>query len=693
MPDSLKELCIDALLRIHSCGVLHNDIELRHMLISPDAKVTIIDFQESRALVPMPEVGLHRAQPEELAMEMRKLKFKLDYQGAQDKERARMARLQAGDGSSEDDSEPMPSLEEWTLRWECGLDGGPRKIVVPFQDKEQIRAAQRAFATLVDRLEATRIASQKSVKSEAITPTPPRPNETTLPEATSSQSSALGKRRASDADITPPLGESSKRIRTAVESSVSDDVTAHSPVPTYNPPLEPITDPRLPPLPPLPPNFPQPFAPSDGYITGAARTPPSRWRIPPSSDLPQSYPTLTSFSHSECDSSDLPRATPSEVPPKAIKVVDCVDIEPKGPRAYYFPHPPTETQATRCRVVDVRQQNYLKCRELGLPYYGGNSFRLHTHFSAPPPKGYVVSLGRLKRRRNNEEAYHRSGRPSKRKRCASPIDSPDWDPSKLYATSVEALDLSGGGPRYLSSEDTISRTPVPRKRRAPPGSNLRPTPKIKTVSFATWDVVAKDGTLLPSGRTPKLSRKRRLSNDQDHEEDVIDFTAQEEEEDARILALKASSNTSSAPAHHREDASFSLGIIGRDSPGTPVASTSQSAVPPSIAITPSPRASPTPTLWHRKRVSSSLPSSGDRASQDPYPSSHLGSSVRGRPRRSRVMSQREPYIDIEMTDEEEERVVEMMLRCPEEVVTQEVVQSGKGPFHALSEYVIARWLA
>ncbi|KAJ3719685.1 hypothetical protein C8R42DRAFT_542846, partial [Lentinula raphanica] len=37
MPLSLKQRCVDAIAQIHSCGVLHGDIELRHMLIGGDA--------------------------------------------------------------------------------------------------------------------------------------------------------------------------------------------------------------------------------------------------------------------------------------------------------------------------------------------------------------------------------------------------------------------------------------------------------------------------------------------------------------------------------------------------------------------------------------------------------------------------------------------------------------------------------
>ncbi|KAJ3813676.1 hypothetical protein F5876DRAFT_4922, partial [Lentinula aff. lateritia] len=36
MPLSLKERCVDAIAQIHSCGVFHGDIQLRHILIGGD---------------------------------------------------------------------------------------------------------------------------------------------------------------------------------------------------------------------------------------------------------------------------------------------------------------------------------------------------------------------------------------------------------------------------------------------------------------------------------------------------------------------------------------------------------------------------------------------------------------------------------------------------------------------------------
>jgi hypothetical protein len=82
MPDILKLRCIRAFQKIHARGVLHGDIELRHMLIGGDGKVTIIDFQESRATVPNMELKLESTCPRELRTEMRKVKFKLDFRGA-----------------------------------------------------------------------------------------------------------------------------------------------------------------------------------------------------------------------------------------------------------------------------------------------------------------------------------------------------------------------------------------------------------------------------------------------------------------------------------------------------------------------------------------------------------------------------------------------------------------------------------
>ena len=77
MPDSIKKKCIEAFDKIHAFGVLHNDVELRHMLISAEGNPVIIDFQLSQAVKPLSELGVAACTEEEIKLEKRKVKLNL----------------------------------------------------------------------------------------------------------------------------------------------------------------------------------------------------------------------------------------------------------------------------------------------------------------------------------------------------------------------------------------------------------------------------------------------------------------------------------------------------------------------------------------------------------------------------------------------------------------------------------------
>ena len=90
-------------------------------------------------------------------------------------------------------------------------------------------------------------------------------------------------------------------------------------------------------------------------------------------------------------------------------------------------------------------------------------------------------------------------------------------------------------------------------------------------------------------------------------------------------------------------------------------------------------------------LSASPPSAVSFASQATGPFSHLGSSLRGSPRlstQSRASPNRRSIArpeDIEMLDEEEERIVETMVQCTDEDVQPEQVCRD------LASYVFSRW--
>lgn len=180
MPHSLKQRCVEAFERLHQQGILHGDVELRHMLIGADCKVTIIDFQLSRSSIPIEEVGLHVATPEEFRMEMRRVKYKLDFQEARAREYAKMHRtaalanknqqialqLQAWgktptaedfiEPRQEDLSDPAVPIDVWSEEWIIACTAAPTRFIVPGQTANQVEAALNSFLSCVAKMESQR---------------------------------------------------------------------------------------------------------------------------------------------------------------------------------------------------------------------------------------------------------------------------------------------------------------------------------------------------------------------------------------------------------------------------------------------------------------------------------------------------------------------------------------------------------
>ncbi|KAJ3990524.1 hypothetical protein F5890DRAFT_1480300 [Lentinula detonsa] len=166
MPLSLKQRCVDAIAEIHSCGVFHGDIELRHMLIGGDARVTIIDFQESAALEPNERVFLQPATEADLRREMRKVKMKLDFPGARQYEKEKRERCLKREQHNKDEARktiltpdyiprledvpeddqfnpPILDMQEWD-DW-VAAPSLPRLFVVPGQSLQQRQSAYDTF--------------------------------------------------------------------------------------------------------------------------------------------------------------------------------------------------------------------------------------------------------------------------------------------------------------------------------------------------------------------------------------------------------------------------------------------------------------------------------------------------------------------------------------------------------------------
>ena len=96
-----KRAIVNAYAQIHARGVLHGDVALRHILIGMlmlqnfccfltrpalgrDGRPTIINFRRASCLRPAMTIGLGGCSTHEFQLEMRQVKFLLDYQGARE---------------------------------------------------------------------------------------------------------------------------------------------------------------------------------------------------------------------------------------------------------------------------------------------------------------------------------------------------------------------------------------------------------------------------------------------------------------------------------------------------------------------------------------------------------------------------------------------------------------------------------
>lgn len=172
MPDVLKERAMQGLEMLHSRGILHGDIELRHVLVGGDGAVTFIDFQLSRSTNPDESVGLEKAEDEEFRFEKRLLAFKLDLHGARANEiqkteafvqrtrrnkrrdelwkrRTQGARTGYIPPYEEEPQEEMivPPVHPHDLQgtWIKNSDAPPIRVIVPGQSKEEVKAAIQTF--------------------------------------------------------------------------------------------------------------------------------------------------------------------------------------------------------------------------------------------------------------------------------------------------------------------------------------------------------------------------------------------------------------------------------------------------------------------------------------------------------------------------------------------------------------------
>ncbi|KAF9056358.1 hypothetical protein BJ165DRAFT_506442 [Panaeolus papilionaceus] len=90
MPDMLKAGVIYALSQIHAKGVCLGNVELSNFFIGDNLKIFVCDLTRATAFIPNHEEGIREASPENMLLEMRKLKFLLNYTDSRPTEYSRI---------------------------------------------------------------------------------------------------------------------------------------------------------------------------------------------------------------------------------------------------------------------------------------------------------------------------------------------------------------------------------------------------------------------------------------------------------------------------------------------------------------------------------------------------------------------------------------------------------------------------
>ncbi|KAI8995568.1 hypothetical protein BD414DRAFT_456506 [Trametes punicea] len=364
MPNVLKKQVILSYIALHSQGILHGDPELHNILIGGDGRVTLMNFHAARARTPIPKLELLETNRAEMALELRQVMFKLDYEGARSREYAKMKRVAALEKGStgrrkvgsvpdgltlEERRDPPPPLIQWKTRWINSLDREPRRVVVPGQTPEELARAVESFCQLINTWEVLEAKDVVSPLIRVVSTSPP-PSRLPSPSSIVPEESVLSSAHP----------ESNSRKRKA----------EHDPdQPESDTPLKRARGEEGKPSPALPPYERS----STAYDTGTSAI-------------------------------LLPAASTTNAEPRVDRVRDFAYEPYDGPRGYYFPHPPTEALRDQLRAVQIRNDNAIACGKQGLPY-----FRMDRWYIAPPtfkrlvPKGMHISLGALKRKRADAE--------------------------------------------------------------------------------------------------------------------------------------------------------------------------------------------------------------------------------------------------------------------------------------------------
>lgn len=257
MPNVLKKACVEALEKLHAQGVFHGNIGLSHFLIGGDARVTIVGFHAARALDPNPQVYLGSTTAADLRLELRKLKFKLDYQGAREKEREKFTqyvkRAQRNrkerfkvtrdptyspnyeDDPQSDRLDPPVDVRQ-PIGWLDALEEAPRRYIMPGQSIEDYENAVHDFLSVLYQMDTGHLPP-----THIPSPSPPSsPGEVSgmvVPISAVPYHVSSKRKRVGGPEVASP---SSKRPRTSVNSpsrAAGLQLPSVSDVPCTNGPL------------------------------------------------------------------------------------------------------------------------------------------------------------------------------------------------------------------------------------------------------------------------------------------------------------------------------------------------------------------------------------------------------------------------------------------------------------------------
>lgn len=526
MPTVLKQRCIEAFENIHQRGVLHGAVELRHMLIGGDCKVTIIDFQMSRSLVPNADVMLLQAEPWELSLEMRKVKYKLDYDGARKREIEKMMRgeernrrngarqtdseagVQHEDTPEEDIVDPPIHIQDWNESWaNAAANATPTRFVMPGQPTEALANEVQNFLDIVDRISTGSLTLARSehrlvrfaseAPSTVFVDNLPWEESRTLSIHNSTHSYGMRKRKASK------RSESSGSIHdTFAKRSRSGGDLIMSLSPDIDEPIH-------------------PNLPADPVLVNyVANDTNNNDRFTPPTESADAFPGTVAIS-----------ANPSlRFPP--IKVRDFAYESYDGPRGYYAPYPLMESVISLNRRRWIRLQNQARV-ELGLPIpqplskIPTRSSHLSTRKHSESTQSLGLNKGRTvtegvpvpvqKRKRGDQETEmleedfeEDDGRANK------VFINMDRNGHRLSVPVAGSLSLDLRGVQYPYEREVLQQSQHHRPNRVP-GSRTdhmvfadRAMPPGRNVSFK-YPKVSDKIAFATLGRRPPASRQKSIS--------------------------------------------------------------------------------------------------------------------------------------------------------------------------------------